>query len=99
MELATPLRPSALLPITSTLPDRAESSYVDPPSIPLPLSPVLGSTPSSVPEILLQLPSSRPLSPAAHVERVENELAATRRQLQEGEDAVSQLRYVVENLR
>jgi len=94
MDLVSPLRPTSLLPL--------ESHEIDPPSIPLPQSPVPGSPTEPVPSSLefvdgpdLSCPKT---AEEANLKRVEKELNDEKRRLDGGENALSELRDIVEDL-
>jgi hypothetical protein len=92
MDLASPLHPTSLLAL-----EHNESQYIDPPAIPLPQSPVPGFTYSPPP-----LESSSGPDPQtteeANLKRVEEELDKERRRLEGGENALSELRGIVDVL-
>jgi hypothetical protein len=100
MELASPLEASATLPPSTPL-EHAESPYIDPPSIPLPPSPLLSRSPSLSPSssALLNEPQSFQISKEAQIERIEEELTNARRDLEEKENALNDLQAIVEDLR
>jgi hypothetical protein len=108
MELATPLHASTILPTNNTLIGNIESPYIDPPSVPLPPSPLSFNSPllspiSSTPLVQyprpLQQPQSSRISKEAQIDRIENELLDARRDLEDKDNALNELRAVVDGLR
>jgi hypothetical protein len=93
MELATPLQPTVLSMASPPARD-LQSPYIDPPTIPLPDSPLEETftilSPNDPPGLETQ---------ESNIDRIKRELESTRRQVHEGEQALSDLRESVEEVR
>ena len=100
VELATPFPASAILPANAPV-VQARSPYIDPPSIPLPPSPILTeSTPSSpIPSAISKQPRSSRKSKETQIGLIESALVDARRDLEEKESALDDLRALVGELR
>jgi hypothetical protein len=102
-ELATPWRAADILP-AHTPPRDARSPYIDPPSIPLPPSPLSSNSRSlsplpSAPLIRNPQPLWQPPSSTEDgIRRIENELMDARRDLLQKEAALNELRLAVDDL-
>jgi hypothetical protein len=93
MELATPLQPT-VLSMPSPPARCLQSPYVDPPTIPLPESPLEETF--TIPD-----PDDPPGAETQelNIDRIKRELEFTRRQVHEGEQALCDLRESVEEMR